>query len=233
MYLVGVFLDNTEPSDPAPAPLDVTSADNTAVFAPVLRQVFFIGDGLTATGVVQRFDVPAGATRLFLGFADAFTFLGNPGFYNDNAGALTATFQITGGGISPVNLATLTAIFPTTGGASNSLVCDIQLNGTTFFNGDTFIANVRFQNPGATAVPAEIKIWVTLPPPDAPVMIFDVGADGSVVLIPGYDTGIVQLIPPFTITAALARGSYGLNCLALDPVSSVIRAEDLNPFTLP
>jgi len=111
-------------------------------------------------------------------------------------------------------------------------VCDIQMNKTTFVNGDTLIAKVQVKNPGTVAVPAEIKVSASLPPPGAPVAIVNIGADGSLMLGPGFDTGLVQLIPPLTITSALPRGPYGLNCRILDPVTGELRAEDLNPFTI-
>jgi hypothetical protein len=42
------------------------------MLSSLLRQVFFIGDGLSGsgTGAVQRFVAPAGATRLFLADLD-------------------------------------------------------------------------------------------------------------------------------------------------------------------
>jgi len=100
LFLVGVFLNDAEPADPAPARLNFTGADSFTSLSPLLNQTFFIGDGLTGTGTgsAQQFFVPTGATRLFLGFADGFNF-GNPtsppGFYNDNSGSLTATFAVT------------------------------------------------------------------------------------------------------------------------------------------
>ena len=99
MFLTGVFLDDSTPADPAPASLDFTTNESFATLAPQLRQVFFIGDGLTGagTGATQQFQVPAGATRLFLGFADAFGFQGDPGYYSDNSGSLSATFILAGG----------------------------------------------------------------------------------------------------------------------------------------
>lgn len=53
----------------------------------------------TGSGGVQQFFVPSSATRLFLGFADAYTMstnsiTGPPGFYADNDGTLSATFTI-------------------------------------------------------------------------------------------------------------------------------------------
>ena len=100
MFLVGVFLDNSEPVDPAPDRLDfgvVSLTENFTTLAPSLRQVFFIGDGLTRAGSVQAFIVPAGATRLFLGFADARdgnTVTGYPGWYDDNDGSVSANFSL-------------------------------------------------------------------------------------------------------------------------------------------
>ena len=72
----GVFLDNTVPSGTnGPASLNFTDASviSAATFAPLLNQIFFIGDGLTGagTGSVQLFTAPTGATRLFLASADS------------------------------------------------------------------------------------------------------------------------------------------------------------------
>ncbi|MGC9948361.1 MAG: IPT/TIG domain-containing protein [Bryobacteraceae bacterium] len=63
-----------------------------ATFAPVLNQVFFIGDGLTGTGSgsLQKFYVPAAATQLWLGLADS-NAGGPPSAYGDNAGALSVS----------------------------------------------------------------------------------------------------------------------------------------------
>ena len=52
--LVGVFLDDTEPANPAPGSLDFSDGGMIghifSSLAPQLRQVFFIGDGLTGSG---------------------------------------------------------------------------------------------------------------------------------------------------------------------------------------
>lgn len=72
--LVGVFLDASTPSGTAPAAMDFSTLGSLAqaTVSPQLRQVFFIGDGLTGTGAgtQQRFVIPAGATRLFLASSD-------------------------------------------------------------------------------------------------------------------------------------------------------------------
>ncbi len=79
--LIGVYMDNSQP-DPGATPgafdFRVTGLDFSTL-SPVLNQAFFIGDGLTPTGDVQRFIVPVGATRLYLGTMDGFGWTGNNG----------------------------------------------------------------------------------------------------------------------------------------------------------
>lgn len=92
-YLAGVFLDDTEPVDPPPARLVITDPGFTEL-SPGLRQVFFVGDGLTGegAGTTQVFHVPDGATRLFLGVQDRCSTSPNvPGWYSDNTGNVSGT----------------------------------------------------------------------------------------------------------------------------------------------
>jgi PEP-CTERM motif-containing protein len=96
-FLAGVFLGPSEPADPAPLRLDFTVISTSFTsLSPQLNQVFFIGDGLTGNGngTVQQFNVPVGATRLFLGLADAPNYHGDPGAYGDNIGSFSATFFV-------------------------------------------------------------------------------------------------------------------------------------------
>lgn len=92
-YLVGVFLPDAPVTATPPEGLDLEARYEVERFAPMLQQVFFIGDGRTSAGALQRFRVPVGATRLYLGYADAFGFLGPPGYYGDNYGSLTTTLS--------------------------------------------------------------------------------------------------------------------------------------------
>lgn len=102
MFLVGVFLDDAEPADPAPARLDFGAAqlgEDFAALEPAIGQVFYVGDGLSGNGggATQAFLVPPTATRLFLGFADALEFgdpVSAPGHYGDNVGQLTAVLDV-------------------------------------------------------------------------------------------------------------------------------------------
>lgn len=79
--LMGVFLGPDQPSlTAAPAGLNFeTLGLNFASLAPELKQLFFIGDGKTAADLVQQFDIPLGATRLYLGTMDGFGWFNNTG----------------------------------------------------------------------------------------------------------------------------------------------------------
>lgn len=95
LFLVGAFLDAAVPSGAAPPALTFTGNPSFPALAPALRQLFFVGDGLTGTGsgAAQVFTVPAGATRVCFGVEDS----SNPGSslpmdgYSDNGGSFTVT----------------------------------------------------------------------------------------------------------------------------------------------
>ena len=103
--LAGYFGSATPPTTSAtPATLDFRATGLGTSFTtltPTLNQAFFIGDGLTGDGVgsVQTFFVPTGATTLFLGFADAPGYYGNPGSYGDNLGELRVTVNAVTSGV--------------------------------------------------------------------------------------------------------------------------------------
>jgi hypothetical protein len=114
-FLVGVFLGPTEPSDPAPTGLSFGSGGTSFTsISPVLNQTFFVGDGLTGdkSGTTQQFNVPLGATRFYLGLADAPGYSGAPGAYQDNVGTFNATFEISSPAATPEasNIISLLAI---------------------------------------------------------------------------------------------------------------------------
>ena len=91
--LVGVFLAPTIDTRNSPATLNFSGAarDLTRV-EPLLQQVFYVGNGLTSTGAARQIVVPAGATRLYLGYLD-----GNP---TTNAGSFVVGVS-TGASDSP------------------------------------------------------------------------------------------------------------------------------------
>ncbi|MGH7074743.1 MAG: PEP-CTERM sorting domain-containing protein [Stellaceae bacterium] len=90
-YLVGVFLAAGGPYSPAPTALNFTGATSFTSLSPLLDQVFFIGDGLTGdgSGSTQVFNVPSGASELYLGISDAPGYNGGPGSYSDNSGSFS------------------------------------------------------------------------------------------------------------------------------------------------
>jgi hypothetical protein len=107
-FLSGVFVSNTTPTNPAPTRLLFTNngssgeiATDFASLSPFLDQQFFIGDGLTGngSGAIQKFYVPIGATYLYLGFDDGYSYSGSPGAYFDNSGALSVSFQAFGSSV--------------------------------------------------------------------------------------------------------------------------------------
>jgi Flp pilus assembly protein TadG len=86
--LMGIFLDDNAPNSTSANPaLDysTSTARDFTTASPMLKQVFFIGDGLTSTNQLQNFVIPQGATRLYLGVMD------EKGHWYDNLGSITTT----------------------------------------------------------------------------------------------------------------------------------------------
>ena len=85
--LLGVFLGNDRPDgSAAPPALDfffpnVPGGTEYTSLSPLLKQIFFIGDGRTSTGQIQQVVVPAGATRFFLATMDATSWNNNSGSF--------------------------------------------------------------------------------------------------------------------------------------------------------
>lgn len=90
--LVGVFLSDEDPSKTAvpsipdrynaDAPWDYTNAAerNRTTYKPALKQIFFIGDGVTDNNIPQTWVAPPGATRLYLATWDFYEWNNNDGF---------------------------------------------------------------------------------------------------------------------------------------------------------
>jgi hypothetical protein len=89
--LLGVFLTDAEPEGAGPDRLDFYQlGTDFASINPEIGQTFFIGDGWADAQTMQQFMVPQGATRFYLGLADASYFTGDPTAYHDNLGAFAA-----------------------------------------------------------------------------------------------------------------------------------------------
>jgi hypothetical protein len=92
MFLVGVFLTDEPPAKRSPPRLNFTKRERSGSLAPRIGQTFLVGDGKK-----RSYDVPSRATRLYLGFADAYLYVGDPGWYDNNAGELSVTVKMTSG----------------------------------------------------------------------------------------------------------------------------------------
>lgn len=111
------------------------------------------------------------------------------------------------------------------------LECEIVLNQTNYFDGDTVTAEVlRWANPGSVAVPVEWKIWLGFPSL-ATISALDTAAGGPIFLPGGFeqDFGPVSL---FEVTSDLPRGDYSLGCRILDPVTGRTKTFTRTPFTI-
>lgn len=89
MAVTGVFLSGDQPvagDEPEHLNFETEDARNFTVLAPKLNQPFFIGDGRNSDGDVQRFVVPDGATRLFMGVMDQAEWNNNVGHYQTSIG---------------------------------------------------------------------------------------------------------------------------------------------------
>lgn len=83
--LLGVFLGPSQPDlTAAPGFLDfsILASRNYLMLNPELKQVFFMGDGLTDGAVAQTIVAPLGTTRLYLGTMDGYSWNNNVGSFD-------------------------------------------------------------------------------------------------------------------------------------------------------
>jgi len=95
---MAVALDDDEPTDPPPVAIvwDQSALQQSNIQVG-LRQIVFVGDGLTGIGIgpAQTFVLPPDATRLYLGFVDGYCGQSH-GTYGDDSGSLSATLNYAG-----------------------------------------------------------------------------------------------------------------------------------------
>jgi len=112
-----------------------------------------------------------------------------------------------------------------------SPICQAQLNKASFVNGEVVLAQtLRIANPSTSPLAIEYKFWLEMPA-GPPVTFARGGADGAVVLSPGFDQNFGPL-NVFTVQPSSPRGTYGFNCRFIDPITGALQAEDLNTFTV-
>ncbi len=219
--LVGVFLDDLNPGSlAAPAALDFSAAGLGTGFAalePILGQVFFIGDGRGADGVIQTFTAPWGATRLCVGIADAGNFSGSPGTYDDDQGAFVVTLQRLG--------AVVTGMVASAGSplAGVTVSLGAGLTGVTDAAGAYVISDVPA---GSHVATASLAGYIFMPPqrdlgvpPDVSGIDFTAYATAGGTVVPGstvvYLAGRLDLsIPDLGVDPVAVGFPFGRNCTA-------------------
>ena len=132
--LQGVFLGLIQPDlTPAPAALDFTNSGNVpgdvnySSLSPLLKQVFFIGDGITDGGEMQQVVVPAGAMRLFLGTMDG------RGWFN-NIGLLDVQVTVIPGPTTPALVDIKPGSVPNSVNQKSKGVLPVAILGTADFD---------------------------------------------------------------------------------------------------
>ncbi|MBA2269081.1 MAG: hypothetical protein H0W20_00575 [Chthoniobacterales bacterium] len=259
--LIGVFLTGEPPvtspgGSPSPAPsappgLDfspsgnVPGGTNYTQLAPQLRQIFFIGDGKTSAGAVQRITAPAGATRLFLASTDGF------GWFNN-----TGSFSVTVAAV-PASPPAPTPVAPPQGGLSATV---LTVNGSSVPSPDLADMVLRFaaQQTGeaaslvvrmqATTTPNVESSWVELPNgsngymtwhPTARRFVLNATnyplANGvsfrAITAAPGYIDSISNVVGPFNLATSQSHlGPTVLYLAANGPGQEIrFRATETSP----
>lgn len=151
--LEGVYEPGAPPASSATAPdgWDFTSTvpgTNFTAIDPSLYQIIYLGDGFTGDGggIPQMFEVPQGATQLYLGISDAGGFNGSPGGYSDNSGSFAVTVKVLVANISAVTLTNIVAsgsnfkfAFPTVNQQSYTVqtATDLSAGNWTYYTNTT------------------------------------------------------------------------------------------------
>jgi hypothetical protein len=200
--MVGMFLEDAlPPSAPPPLTFYVNDSSQGGIqtdfrtLSPKVGQVFFIGDGLTGTGIgsIQVFQVPATATHLYLGYIDACNGGPVPSCYSDNAGSLIAVFRIEDHALDWVEPA-LSQAPP--GRCCAGMAYDYANHAMVLFGG--------FTNPATLGDTWALQTeWSQLSPAASPSarqgqgMAWD-GAAGNIVLFGGMDSNGTYLNDTWT-----------------------------------
>jgi uncharacterized protein (TIGR03437 family) len=255
--LDGVFVGDTINTAATPAGLDGLVADQTV--APLLQQVFYVGNGLTNKGLVKDFTVPAGATRLLLANAGGGT--AASGFIvasvspdDANAPVINAGGIVNNAGFptGPVAPGSMVAIFGSNFGPQTfptSVPLPTTLGGTQIFF-DATPAPLVFVSPGQVVaqVPMEMygqaKALVT-PMNNGiaglPVVvnletfapgIFTTGS-GDPVIIDNNTGQLVSPSAPASVGDVLIIWATGLGPTLLDPATGHPAPDTASPALLP
>ena len=215
LFLVGVFVGPAAPTSTAPSALDFSPGQlgqDFTTLSPELQQTFFIGDGQTSAGTIQQFTAPAGATRLFLGFADAWYLTGPPGYYGDNSGSLQVTVALQG--TSPLPGPAYVAFGDSIATGFTSATCNPG-SASSLFDGDTLSA--CYGTPPTAPYPSLLAADVAGLGPVQNVSVFGqtaMGADETFRY--GWRTFQWNEYPYVLRATHLVTGALGINDVMLD-----------------
>lgn len=148
MALVGVFV---AAGASAPPPT------NTYTNRPAIGQVFYVALR-SPDGVPVEFVVPEGATRLFLGIADGWSFQGKPSWYGDNEGFFRATVTV-----RELRQVPIESVSNTCGGTGPETLIPAEFRNTSEFSD------------GGPLADSFIVVWT------AACNLHDAGYDGAIV----------------------------------------------------
>jgi hypothetical protein len=112
-------------------------------------------------------------------------------------------------------------------------VCEIELNQEAFVDGDPVIVRdlrVANANHGRGSVMIEAKLSIVAPGSQL-LPLFNVGADGSFAVPPGFDQnfGPIHLA---MVQTSHPRGRYQIVCRLVHAVTGALLSEDLRPFEI-
>lgn len=114
--------------------------------------------------------------------------------------------------------------------ADLSVPCNVTLDAASYSTGEIVTMSVfRVANPSPVSVAVELKLWLSTPYGDHPIL--SLGADGSLVLSPGYDADFGP-VPLFWLAPETPTGSYGIHCRVLEAVTGKSRHLDENGFAV-
>ena len=255
--LDGVFVSDTINTAATPPGLDVLGTEQTV--APLLQQVFYVGNGLTTKGVVKAFTVPAGATRLLLANAGGGT--AASGFIvasvspdNANAPVINAGGIVNNAGFpkGPVAPGSMVAIFGSNFGPQtfpSSLPLPTTLGGTQIFFNST-PAPLVFVSPAQVVAQVPMEMYGQAKALVTPVNngiagipqvvnlatfapgIFTAGS-GDPVIIDNNTGQLVSPSAPASVGDVLIIWATGLGPTLLDPATGHPAPDTASPALLP
>jgi len=116
-------------------------------------------------------------------------------------------------------------------GTGGSLVCGIDTNQAVYSPGDALIAStLDVQNLGDNSEAVRVQLGV-IRPSAPPIIVYDEGGDGSIVVGGGAVLDLAPLTVG-TIPGAVPAGSYALGCRLSDPVTGDIINQTSAPFEI-